>query len=192
MLLTLPAALADERDKLLVVSASNRQQWMREHPNGAPDLPATVVLPRRHRGGSITVVQPSMLSMWYALSLGAPTATTRIGLLRRTTAKWGGARRDVALCRGAMRGQTEALARGRLANGQSLSTQCNGSWGQTVGKLHVQSEASRPKTRRCTAGTAEPRQTGSPAVTVQRCVSFSVAQCTVGPVLRCVSVTDAW
>jgi hypothetical protein len=36
----------------------------------------------------------------------------------------------------------------------------------------------------CTTFTTEPRQTGSPAVTVQRSNASSVAQCTVGPTLR--------
>ena len=169
--------------------------------------PATFVPPRRRGESSHAAAAqlvaggggPPPRSALCVMALRVVRAVTRhtrphARMFVCVAAKWGVARRRVTLCHAAMRGQADVLANRRLANGQSLGAHGSGSRGQTVGNpsctggLAANGEC-------CTTRTTEPRQTGSPAVTVQRRDAprsagiervVLVAQCTVGPVLRAV------
>ena len=105
----------------------------------------------------------------------------------RGTAKWGVAPRRPYISVKSARRQRAVGPRPRgtgPANGQSLGVRGSGSRGQTVGNLSLQPAPHRQRRGVAPPAGTEPRQTGSPAVTVQRRCGALVAQCTVGPALR--------
>ena len=146
--------------------------------------PATLAPSRRQLGRAR---QCECSFLWYALSLGAPTDTRRrlpahagrrrsggavVGLptraqRRRCTVQPSGEKPGVVPHGAAKGGRGVFFTEGNTANGQSFGPRRSGARDQTVGKLQGRQRLGR-RQGCCTTCTAEPRQTGSPAVTVQR------------------------
>ena len=125
---------------------------------------------------------------WYVLSLGTPNAIARASVALQLSGELRGV---VWLCYMAMRGQVLTLSRAEAWLTVKASAPAAMGPGVRPSATRRAPAVALTAGGCCTTCASEPRQTWSPAVTVQsgrrlQCVSdvTSVAQCTVGPALR--------